>query len=170
MRNPLAPVAMSVLFSVSALLVASCATQGAQQISKIVLSGARESPPVHTSATGSGQISVSADRSISGSVTTSGVEGMAAHIHDAAPGKNGPVVVPLKKVSEGVWSVPEGARLSDSQYMSYQAGNLYINVHSATNPGGEIRGQIIPPSSIQSQAVPASTDQPASPALGGYAY
>ena len=42
------------------------------------------------------------------------------------------------------WTVPEGARLSDDQFQSYKAGNLYVNVHSAANPGGEIRAQIKP--------------------------
>jgi CHRD domain len=44
----------------------------------------------------------------------------------------------------GEWTVPEGARLSDDQFQSYKAGNLYVNVHSAANPGGEIRAQIKP--------------------------
>lgn len=110
----------------------------------VTLSGAQEVPPVSTSASGSGSISVGDDMSISGSVTTSGIAGTMAHIHMAAPGKNGPVIVHLKKTSEGVWTVPAGTKLSAEQFKSYQAGDLYINVHSDAHDKGELRGQIKP--------------------------
>ncbi len=112
--------------------------------SKVQLSGDHEVPPVQTSATGTGTISVGEDKSISGSVTTKGVDGIAAHVHLAAAGKNGPPIVTLEKSAEGKWSVPEGSKLTDAQYASYKAGELYVNVHSAANRGGEIRGQIKP--------------------------
>ena len=97
-----------------------------------------------TAASGSGTITVGADKSVSGSVTTTGVDGTAAHIHMAATGQNGPVIVPLTKTADGVWSVPAGAKLTDAQYDAFKAGNLYVNVHSAANKGGEIRGQLKP--------------------------
>jgi hypothetical protein len=112
--------------------------------SKVMLSGAQEVPPVQTSAAGSGTITVNDDMSISGSVTTTGVKGTMAHIHEAAPGKNGGVAVPLEKKSDNEWAVPAGAKLTDAQYKSYKAGDLYVNVHSDANKGGEIRGQLKP--------------------------
>ncbi len=138
--------------SVAALLAAGCAQQSAQPQmasaapsgSNVMLSGNQEVPPVSTAATGTGIITVLMDRSVSGSVTTSGVAGAAAHIHLAAPGQNGPVIVPLNKTGDNVWSVPPAIRLNDAQYEAYRLGNLYVNVHSAANPGGEIRGQIKP--------------------------
>lgn len=111
---------------------------------KVTLSGDQEVPPVTTAAKGSGTISVGADKSVSGSVTTTGVPGTMAHIHEGAAGKNGPVVIPLSKGGEGVWSVPPGAKLTDAQYKSFEAGNLYVNVHSAAHQGGEIRAQLKP--------------------------
>ena len=67
-----------------------------------------------------------------------------AHIHLAASGQNGPVIVTMIKTSENVWSIPYGVKLTDAQYQSFKDGNLYINVHSAYNKGGEIRGQLKP--------------------------
>jgi hypothetical protein len=115
----------------------------AQQV-KVTLSGDQEVPAVKTAGAGSGAISVAADKSVSGSVTTTGVAGTMAHIHEAAPGKNGPVVIPLSKSGDSTWSVPAGAKLTDAQFSSFKAGNLYVNVHTAANPGGEVRGQLKP--------------------------
>ena len=42
------------------------------------------------------------------------------------------------------WVIPPGSKLSPEQYKEFLAGDLYINVHSATHPGGEIRGQLKP--------------------------
>ena len=112
--------------------------------SNVVLDGKQEVPAVTTGASGSGTITVLMDRSVSGSVTTTGVAGSAAHIHLAGPGQNGPVIVPLNKTGDNVWSVPPSIRFNDLQYEAYKLGNLYVNVHSAANPGGEIRGQIMP--------------------------
>lgn len=126
--------------------VAGCAALGMNDkshVSQVTLSGSQEVPPVKTSASGSGKITVAANKSVSGSVTTSGVAATAAHIHEGAPGKNGGVIIPLTK-SGDTWSVPPGAKLTDAQYDAYKAGNLYVNVHSAANPGGEIRGQLKP--------------------------
>jgi hypothetical protein len=114
------------------------------QSMKVTLAGSQEVPPVTTSASGTGSIMVSPDGSVSGSVTTAGVEGTMAHIHEAPMGQNGPVIVPFTKTADSMWSVPAGAKLTDAQLQSLKSGNLYINVHSAANKGGEIRGQLKP--------------------------
>ena len=110
----------------------------------MTLSGDQEVPPVSTSASASGSIVVSPDTSVNGSITVSGMEPTAAHIHEGARGQNGPVIIPLTKTSDNAWSVREGAKLTDAQYKSYLAGNLYVNVHSAAHKGGEIRAQLNP--------------------------
>lgn len=114
------------------------------QSMKVTLAGSQEVPPVTTSASGTGSIMVGPDGSVSGSVTTSGVDATMAHIHEAPMGQNGPVIVPFAKTSDNVWSVPAGAKLTAAQLQSLKSGNLYINVHSAANKGGEIRGQLKP--------------------------
>ena len=111
---------------------------------QVKLSGAQEVPAVQTAASGSGTIMVNDDKTVSGSVTTTGVKGTMAHIHEAAPGKNGGVAIPLEKKSDSEWAVPAGAKLTEDQYKAFKAGNLYVNVHSDANKGGEIRGQLKP--------------------------
>jgi len=135
-----------ILFSsIAAVAMLAASSAIAEQVKmKAELSGAQEVPPVATSATGSGTITIDADKGVSGTVTTTGIAATAAHIHEAPAGKNGPVIVPLAKTSDNVWAVPAGAKLTDAQYESFKAGNLYVNVHSAANKGGEIRGQLKP--------------------------
>jgi len=111
---------------------------------KVMLSGDQEVPAVKTSASGSGTLAINADMTVSGSITTTGLAGTAAHIHVAATGKNGPVAVPLTKTGDSGWSVPAGAKLTADQYKAYKAGDLYVNVHSDANKGGEIRAQLKP--------------------------
>lgn len=111
---------------------------------KVTLSGGEEVPAVTTSASGTGTITIKDDKTVTGSVTTKGIAGTAAHIHLAPTGKNGPPVITLTKKSESEWTVPEGSKLTDEQYAAYKAGSLYVNVHSAANKGGEIRGQLKP--------------------------
>jgi hypothetical protein len=108
------------------------------------LSGDNEVPPVKTTASGSGTITVADDGSVSGSVKATGIAATAAHIHVGAAGENGPVIIPLTKAADGEWSAPPGAKLSDEQMKSYKAGDLYVNVHSEANKGGEIRAQLKP--------------------------
>jgi hypothetical protein len=110
----------------------------------VQLNGKNEVPAVTTNAAGQGTLTIDDDKSLSGSITTTGVAGTAAHIHTGAAGKNGPVAVPLAKSGDAGWSVPSGAKLSDEQYRAFQAGELYINVHSAAHPDGEIRAQLRP--------------------------
>jgi CHRD domain len=111
---------------------------------KVSLSGDQEVPPVSTSASANGTITVSPNKSVTGNITVSGMEPTAAHIHEGAKGKNGSVIIPLTKSSDDTWSVPAGAKLTDAQYKSYLAGDLYVNVHSAAHKGGEIRAQLSP--------------------------
>ncbi len=109
---------------------------------ELILTGTQEVPPVATKASGKSTIKVATDHSVSGVVTTEEVAGTAAHIHEGPIGKAGPVILPLTKTSTNTFSVPANAKLTDAQYANYLAGNLYINVHSAAHPEGEIRAQL----------------------------
>jgi hypothetical protein len=83
---------------------------------------------------------------VSGGFTLSGIVATLAHIHNGIAGTNGPVIVNF--VQSGTdpnrWNVENGAVLTADQITALLAGQLYVNVHTAASPGGEIRGQIKP--------------------------
>src|SRR5436190_12729064 len=110
---------------------------------KVSLTGAEEVPAASTQAKGSGSFRVAEDGTVSGSVTTEGVQGTMAHIHQGAKGQNGPVIIPLTK-SGDTYTVPEGRKLTSARMDALKAGNLYVNVHSDKYKGGERRAQLQP--------------------------
>ena len=130
------------LIAAAAILAFSASARAADV--KVNLSGAQETPPVTTSASGSGTISIGADKSVSGTIKTTGIEGTAAHIHVGAAGESGPPIITLEQSTAGVWKVPAGAKLTADQYANFKAGKLYVNVHSAEHKPGEIRAQLKP--------------------------
>ena len=126
-----------------AILLAAFATANAKDVA-VSLTGDQEVPAVTSAAKGTGKITIGDDKSVSGSIKTTGIMGVAAHIHEAPAGKNGPPVITLEKKGDNEWAVPAGSKLTDAQYESFKAGNLYVNVHSAEHKGGEIRTQLKP--------------------------
>ena len=133
--------------AVAVIALAACGTMsnmmGMGTTVSVSLSGSEEVPPVSTSARGSGSFTIGSDGAVKGSVSTTGVQGTAAHIHQGAKSQNGGMIVPLTK-SGDTYTAPATAKLSEAQMSAFKAGNLYVNVHSAANKGGEIRGQLQP--------------------------
>jgi hypothetical protein len=123
-------------------ILASCQSMEMMSGQQVTLSGNNEVPAVATSASGSGTVTIKEDRSVSAHIMVTGMTATAAHIHEAAAGVNGPVIVPFTKTGDNMFDAPAGAKLTDAQYAAYKAGNLYVNVHSAKNPGGEVRAQL----------------------------
>ena len=118
--------------------------QAAVTTYKATLGGAAEVPPVTTAGKGTAQVNVdSATKQVSWRVDYSGVSGppAAAHIHcGAAAGANAGVAVPL---GTNLASPIEGsAAMTDAQLADLAAGKCYVNIHTAANKGGEVRGQI----------------------------
>ena len=109
---------------------------------QLTLSGDNEVPALSTPASGSGWVMVTPDRSVSAKIVVIGMVPTAAHIHEGAAGANGPVIVAFTKEGDDTFVAPPGAMLTESQYESLRDGNLYVNVHSAKSPAGEIRGQL----------------------------
>ena len=117
------------------------------------LSGAQEAPPVVTSATGQGTVVISADGStVTYLVTYSGLSGTvaAAHIHTGAVGIAGGVILPLTAGPSPMTGTLTAANFAASGSVTtfaqavaaIRAGTTYFNLHTAANPGGELRGQI----------------------------
>ncbi len=75
-------------------------------------------------------------------LTFSGLTGraMAAHIHIGQRGKAGPVAVALCGPCRS--GIRRSVELSPAALAALQAGRAYVNVHTARNPAGEVRGQI----------------------------
>jgi hypothetical protein len=130
------------LLASTALLVAGNGWADVSDKADVSLDGTHEVPSNVSTASGIGTFSVAADKSVSGSVTTKGLDGTAAHIHVGAVGKSGPIIVKLIKSGADTWIVPADSKLTDAQYESFKSGNFYVNVHSAAYPAGEIRGQL----------------------------
>ncbi|MGA7996243.1 MAG: CHRD domain-containing protein [Bradyrhizobium sp.] len=111
---------------------------------KATLDAKSEVPPNASAGTGTADIDYDADtKKLSWKLSYSGLTGpaTAAHFHGPAePGKNAGVAVAIPNATT---SPTEGsATLTDAQAADLMAGKYYVNVHTAANPGGEIRGQV----------------------------
>jgi hypothetical protein len=127
-----------------AAVLAACQSMGMQPsyTQAVALSGANEVPPVGTSASGNGTVTVTPEGMVTATIVVTNMSATASHIHVGAAGTNGPVIVPFVKSGDNTFTAPPGAKMTPEQYASYKAGNTYVNVHSAANPGGEIRAQL----------------------------
>lgn len=115
---------------------------------KATMNGATEVPPNQT--TGTGAVTASFDPStkvLTWEGNFSGLSGAAtaAHFHGPAePGKNAGVAIWISEKGKTLDSPFKGtATLTDAQASDLQAGLMYVNVHTAANPGGELRGQLV---------------------------
>ncbi|MGH8802628.1 MAG: CHRD domain-containing protein [Casimicrobiaceae bacterium] len=107
------------------------------------LSGSQEVPPVESSGSAQGTITVNDDGSVSGKITVTGFTPTMAHIHEGPAGTIGKVIVPFKMEGD-TFVAPPGAKLTPEQMTALKAGDLYFNVHSAAHPIGEVRAKLEP--------------------------
>jgi hypothetical protein len=110
------------------------------------LTGAQENPPVVTDASGTGYFMLT-DEGLSYAVSVNGLEINAAHFHRQEIGINGGVVRNINfnagKTAAGIWRWEDSQPLTPELLEDLIAGNIYVNVHTSENPGGEIRGQVL---------------------------
>ena len=153
---------MKCLIAAAALLLGASAQANAQTIRlTAVLSGSNETPAiVVTGATGTAEVFVNlATQSVTYTVNVfnlpSGATG--GHFHVGGPGAGGPVVVNLTppanisndftltgRVDQASLTVraDQGIRTWEDFIQALVGGQVYVNIHSAVNPGGETRGQL----------------------------
>lgn len=114
------------------------------------LRGAREVPPVTTTATGAFVITLDPNNMLTWEVNTVGLQNAnAAHIHRGPAGVSGDVEIGFAgSASDFIdgkrlrGSSPIPAALADA--IRANPAGFYVNVHTAANPAGEIRGQLAP--------------------------
>ena len=146
-RRPIAP-----LICLLGIALWAAPSQAAPKSFKVPLTGAQQVPAVPTAGTGTADLTYDpTTRVLNWAITCSGLSGSVtmAHFHGpAAEGKNGPAQIWLTKKDSPVENPIKGnATLTPEQAKQFEAGEWYINVHTETHPGGEIRGQVMPPKS-----------------------
>jgi hypothetical protein len=133
---------LAALTCAAALALASPAVAATVNL-KADLKAASEVPPTDSKGTGSVTATFdTASKQLSWKGTVSGLTGpaTAAHFHAGEVGKNGGVVVPIAGADKG--SFEGSATLNDAQAAELMDGKWYVNVHTAANKGGEVRGQV----------------------------
>lgn len=116
----------------------------AQSYFSAALEGAQEVPPVATAGRGWGIVRVDATNNVSIFVYYEALTAapIAAHLHTGAVGVSGGIVLGLAPAGTNAYS--GSGVLSAAQVAGIFANNTYLNVHTPANPGGEIRGQVVP--------------------------
>jgi CHRD domain len=155
---------LGLAISLSVLLTVSVVEQihAAKYPYDAPLSGQEEVPAVQTSATGEGEFTVPANGTMKYRVNVTGISNAsAAHIHMAKAGENGEIIAdllntPTSKDKDTAYGMIFRGNLSDSSLKgpmqgktlddlaaAMDSGDVYVNVHTAQNPDGEIRGQVV---------------------------
>ena len=142
MTSPILRSTLAALACAAALAFAS-PSMAAMVNLKADLKPSNEVPP--NDSKGSGSLTATYDdasKKLSWKGSISGLSGpaTAAHFHAGETGKNGAVVVPITGADKG--SFEGSATLTDAQAADMLAGKWYVNVHTAANKAGEIRGQL----------------------------
>jgi hypothetical protein len=126
-------------------LVISMATSANAEVVKLQadLKGSNEVPPNTSSGSGKAEATYDTEaKTLTYAVTYAGLTGpaMGAHFHSPVEaGKNAGIVLPFKTVQSPIQG---SATLTDAQAADLLAGRWYANIHTAANPGGELRGQM----------------------------
>jgi hypothetical protein len=120
--------------------------------SKFILTGVGERPNANTSpAFGAGALSIIGNR-LAFDLTFQGLVANSSLAHFHGPANSGGVAAPIIDIGTGAFgalgskagTLTGVVTLTPAQLAAFADGNVYVNVHSGTFPGGEIRGQVSP--------------------------
>jgi len=112
------------------------------------LTGDGQTVPVASDAAGLAVVTVDQRKGLlCYELTIDGLTPVAAHIHEGAAGVNGPIVVDFTAFGDDITDPrAEGCTLSVSKAtiraIRTNPSGYYVNIHTAANPGGELRGQL----------------------------
>lgn len=135
----------------AAVLFTSCNNSNTQAFETAQLSGSNEVPPVTTKGSGTVEGNYNTNTKVvtldlKWSLGNPGDTTLMGHIHKGAAGVSGPVVIPLKGLPSGATDQQfsfTSQPLTAEQEADLKAGDYYVNIHSNTDPGGELRAQLI---------------------------
>lgn len=125
------------------------------------LNATQEVPPTNSPAVGQGVLTFDREsRQLTWNIEYAGLSAplQAAHFHGpAAPGANAGVQVPIQV---GPSPLKGSATLTETQAQLLTGGRMYVNLHTANFPGGEIRGQVSAPVVAQPPVTYSGPAQP----------
>ncbi|HEY5072990.1 MAG TPA: CHRD domain-containing protein [Caulobacteraceae bacterium] len=136
--------AVLAVIAFAAAMAAGCASAETLRYA-VALTGAAETPPKPGMGAGAADVALDTEtKTLSWTVRYANLSGPAtmAHFHGPAPaGVSAGALVPLTGDLKS--PISGSATLTDPQIGDLRAGMLYLNIHTAMNPGGEIRGQVV---------------------------
>ncbi len=112
------------------------------------LDGNQEVPPVSTAASGSGIVSIDRDQSNAHYMfVANGVTATGTHFHNGVMGQNGSVIYDLSAAftnngAYGYWRNTDSTPFMVANSVQFRNDGVYVNIHTAANPNGELRGQV----------------------------
>ena len=118
---------------------------GIELADDVILKGTNQVPSISTTATGLGLLRLTSDKKLYSLITVKDLEWgdnlLVAHIHKAAAGVNGPVIISLCKDAADFGQIKINS-LTDANFAIVKSDYIYVNAHSVNHPGGLVRGQV----------------------------
>jgi hypothetical protein len=147
---------------VAALLIGTAAASAQVVVATATLGGGDETPILLSGAAGTAEVAVDVaakEFAVTLRIFNIPTTTTAGHIHVGSKGIAGPVVIDFPAIAGRLGDFVTTFRVGEASFRANAAigintiddviqavanGNAYVNIHTTTNPGGEIRGQLVP--------------------------